>query len=290
MYKINLSEEDKQKALERFTAELNNAKGIENIKFSYNFKREAVKDVEKTTLYIHEHAFVKMAIYLMKNSTEIAWHGCAYRGPKDEGYNLIDVMLYPQIVAGTTVTTDQEKYQNWVMQQPDSIFNNLRMQGHSHVNMGTTPSGVDTTYYENILQTLSKDDFYIFMICNKSLSINCIIYDLKKNIVYETKDINIIIYSNEGENIGKQYTEQFEKLIKEEKKYSTYNSIKNNTPTYGTYYPGYYYSPYSGEKYNKTKEIEEIEEDDRQINLDEYFEEIDKKYEKRKSKSKGGKK
>ena len=110
MYKINLSEEDKQKALERFTVELNNAKGVENIKFSYNFKREAVKDVEKTTLYIHEHAFVKMAIYLMKNSTEIAWHGCAYRGPKDEGYNLVDVMLYPQIVAGTTVTTDQEKY------------------------------------------------------------------------------------------------------------------------------------------------------------------------------------
>lgn len=284
MYKINLSEEDKQKALERFTAELNNAKGVENIKFSYNFKREAVKDVEKTTLYIHEHAFVKMAIYLMKNSTEIAWHGCAYRGPKDEGYNLVDVMLYPQVVAGTTVTTDQEKYQNWVMQQPDLIFNNLRMQGHSHVNMGTTPSGVDTTYYENILQTLSKDDFYIFMICNKSLSINCIIYDLKKNIVYETKDINIIIYSSEGENIGKQYTEQFEKLIKEEKKYNL-----GNTRTYGTYYPGYYYNPYSGERYNKTEEIKKEEDnDDRQINLDEYFEEIDKKYAKKKSK--GGKK
>ena len=123
------------------------------------------------------------------------------------------------------------------------------------------------------------------MICNKSLSINCIIYDLKKNIVYETKDINIIIYSSEGENIGKQYTEQFEKLIKEEKKYSTYNSIKDNTRTYGAYYPGYYYNPYSGERYNKTEEIKKEEDnDDRQINLDEYFEEIDKKYAKKKSK------
>ena len=110
---------------------------------------------------------------------------------------------------------------------------------------------------------------------------------IKKNIVYETKDINIIIYSSEGENIGKKYTEQFEKLIKEEKKYSAYNSIKNNTPTYGAHYPGYYYNPYSGEKYNKTEEIKE-EDNDRQINLDEYFEEIDKKYAKKKSK--GGKK
>ena len=42
--------------------------------------------------------------------------------------------------------------------------------GHSHVNMGTSPSSVDLNHQEEILRMLGDNDFYIFMIWNKSFA------------------------------------------------------------------------------------------------------------------------
>ena len=75
----------------------------------------------------------------------------------------------------------------WLMSQPDEVFNKLRFHGHSHVNMGVSPSGVDTKYQDDILKNLN--DFYIFGIFNKREDNYLIIYDITNNIVYEDKDI-----------------------------------------------------------------------------------------------------
>lgn len=95
---------------------------------------------------------------------------------------------------------DTEKYALWIQENiEDERFNHIYMQGHSHVNMGTSPSSVDLNHQEEILGMLGDDDFYIFMIWNKSLASTNKIYDLKKNVMFEDKDITVkIVGQSEG--------------------------------------------------------------------------------------------
>lgn len=145
----------------------------------------------KATLYFTEKAWIKMTTLLREFSTEVAWHGVATRGDDEsrDEYFIHDIIVYPQEVTGGTVNTDQEKYQEWLYSLSDEEFDNLRMQGHSHVNMSTSPSSVDLQHQEKLLDQLEGDMFYIFMIWNKSLSKDIRIYDMKKNVLFETADV-----------------------------------------------------------------------------------------------------
>ena len=71
------------------------------------------------------------------------------------------------------------------------------MQGHSHVNMGVSPSGVDNSHRAEILKQLEADMFYIFMIWNKSLNIHTLVYDLQRNVLFEDDDIEVKILDDE---------------------------------------------------------------------------------------------
>lgn len=153
------------------------------------------------TVYFTQIAWAKMQALIKGYDKEVAWHGLAYRGD-DSGadeYFITDILVYPQEVTGATVTTDQEKYQTWLMSHEDDVFESIRMQGHSHVNMSTYPSAVDTTLYERILDQLEDDMFYIFMIYNKRGDKTVKIYDLGKNLLFETADVTVKILESEDE-------------------------------------------------------------------------------------------
>ncbi len=174
------------------------------ISFSKSFsgiKREA-------TVYFTELAWLKMQTLIKEFDKEVAWHGIAKRGDdasKDE-YYITDILVYPQEVTGATVTTDQAKYQTWLMTHEDDVFNNIRMQGHSHVNMGTSPSSVDTALYDRILEQLDDTMFYIFMIWNKKGDKTIKIYDMAKNILFETSDCKVEIL-DDGTGLEKFITD-----------------------------------------------------------------------------------
>ena len=121
--------------------------------------------------------------------TEIGWHGTVERTAK--GFHIKDIFVYPQTVTGATTTTDEAEYTKWLQELDDDTFNTLRMQGHSHVNFTASPSGVDEQMYADILQTLTENDFYIFMIHNKRGDIYIRIYDYPNNILYENADVTI---------------------------------------------------------------------------------------------------
>ena len=154
------------------------------------------QNLPKARILFKEGAYLKTMLYVRDTSTEIAWHGTVTRAENDT-YIVHDVFLYPQTISSATVNTDQEAYNNWITELPDETFNNMRLQGHSHVNFGVTPSGVDRTYYSDILKVLNKNDFYIFMIINKTGSMYFEIYDLEKNIIYENKDISVELTNND---------------------------------------------------------------------------------------------
>ena len=147
----------------------------------------------KARVHFTEAAWLKMRALIDEFSSEVAWHGTAYRDADEtkDDYYITDIFVYPQEVSGATVNTDQAGYETWLYSLNDEQFNNLRMQGHSHVNMGVTPSSVDENHQERILNQLEGDMFYIFMIWNKSLANNIRIYDLKKNILFESKDVEV---------------------------------------------------------------------------------------------------
>lgn len=138
-------------------------------------------------------AYAKMLTLIREFDKEVAWHGLARRGddPEKNEYIVYDIKVYPQVVTGATVNTDQAEYEKWLMDFEDEDFNNIRMQGHSHVSMSTSPSGVDLTHQQRIIEQLTGDMFYIFMIWNKRLENTTKIYDMRKNIFFEPKDISV---------------------------------------------------------------------------------------------------
>lgn len=191
---INIDDITKTDLITKFTNYINTARFTKaTIDFTARLDQNLPKDIKKPTVYINDTAYLKMMLYVRDTDTEIAWHGTVIRNLEENYYYIEDVFLYPQKVTGTTVQTDQDKYNAWMENLEDNIYNNLRFQGHSHVNMGTTPSGTDLTYYNDILQVLPKTDFYIFAIMNKSGSLNMFVYDLAQNIIFDKEDLNIKI-------------------------------------------------------------------------------------------------
>lgn len=170
---------------------------LANGKFSYEKTFSA--NGAKATLYFTDEAWTKMVMLLQEFSTEVAWHGVASRYGEDEEKNeylISDILVYPQEVTGSTVEMDTEKYALWLQENDeDERFYNLHMQGHSHVTMAPTPSSVDLQHQEEILNQLGDEDFYIFMIYNKSYKHNIKIYDMKKNVLFEDADVSVKILS-----------------------------------------------------------------------------------------------
>ena len=194
---------------------------------------------EKATLYFDPLAWRKMQTLIKEFDKEVAWHGVAYRGEDEtkNEYFITDILVYPQNVTGATVNTDQEKYEMWLMQHEDEVFNNIRMQGHSHVNMATSPSGVDETHQAKILEQLEDDMFYIFLIWNKSNSKFIKIYDLKKNILFETIDVTVEIL-DDGSGID-EFLAEAKKLVEDKPTTPYYSGGYNGGYNNGGYYGGY---------------------------------------------------
>lgn len=188
----------------------------------------------RATVYFTPGAWMKMYMLVLNFDKEVAWHGVAKRGddPEKDEYFISDILVYPQKVTAATVETDQEEYENWLYEQPDEVFNNLRMQGHSHVNMGVSPSGVDTTHQGKIMEQLDEDMFYIFMIWNKRFEKWVKIYDFAKNTMFETSDVDVKIVDEGWDLDG---------FLKNAK-----GLVKSSYPSYSGGYTGGNYGAYGG--------------------------------------------
>jgi hypothetical protein len=185
---IKITKEAALQAAKEFYETISSSKFPDG-KISYT-RTMGVNDA-KTTVYFTAFAWTKMVALIHEFNDEVAWHGLAKRSEEGGGFVVYDILVYPQEVTGATVNTDQEKYQTWLMQHEDDVFNNIRMQGHSHVNMGTFPSSVDITHQEKILEQLDDSMFYIFMIWNKKMESSVKVYDLANNTLYEGNDVDV---------------------------------------------------------------------------------------------------
>lgn len=211
-----------------------------------NFTKTLGTVDRKATVLFTEMAWQKMQTLIREFDKEVAWHGVAERCEEKDTYLISDILVYPQEVTGSTVTTDQNEYEMWLMKQEDDVFNNIRMQGHSHVNMSTSPSSVDLNLYDGILSQLDSDMFYIFMIYNKRGEKTVKLYDLRENILFETADVTVAV-KEVGDLTG--FLEEAKELVVTK----TYN-YGTGVRDYGNSYPGYpSYGGYSAQKKEEPK-------------------------------------
>ncbi len=271
---IKISKELLEGIRKEFEEALGKAK-LSNGKFT--FTRDIGKiEGKRATLYYKENAWLKQQALVDNFDKEVAWHGIAKRDEEEENaYIIEDILVYPQTVTGATVNTDQDEYQTWLYSQSDEVFNHIRMQGHSHVNMGVTPSSVDEELYNALLAQLTGDMFYIFLIFNKRGDRTIKIYDMKENIFFENSDVDLMIIED-GPKI-ESFVEQAKTLVKARTYQSTtntaVNSVKSNNTSskaetssskkkgklkksqssyggYNTGYSGGYYGRYGGYDYD----------------------------------------
>lgn len=189
---IQLTEDLLQEMQKEFAEALRKAK-MSDGKITYTKSFVWKEDTDVATLEFTPTSYVKMVSLLQHFDSEVAWHGVVSRDTEDPLHFVIeDILVYPQKVSGATVNTDQEEYTNWLYGLEDAVFNALKMQGHSHVDMGVSPSSVDLTHQSEILSQLEGDMFYIFMIWNKRLEHTIKIYDLGSNTLYEDEDIQLV--------------------------------------------------------------------------------------------------
>jgi hypothetical protein len=210
---INLTE-SKEKIKELLLEQLENTTFYDLSKIDLKLDaskilEETLPDVEDPTIYITPTAYIKMRTLVEETDVEIAWHGVVHR--QGRIFVITDILVYPQKITSVTVESDDDLYPNWCMELPDDVLNNMRFQGHSHVNMGVTPSSVDEDYYTRLLTQVH--DYYIIMVTNKHEAMTLRLYDVENNILYSDLDLNIYLPDVHKDNIA-WYEEQKEMLQK----------------------------------------------------------------------------
>lgn len=200
--------------------------------FTLRFKMDEIKDDRKAEVLFTPIAWIKMYALVMKYTSEVEWHGLVER-TSDTSWLVKDILIFPHKVTGSTVISDQQEYETWLNGLDDDTFNALRFHGHSHVNMGVTPSSVDMGYRKNVLNNFGTpvegtDFFYIFLITNKRGELSGQIYDLKNNVLYTNdsthNEITIDVCYDDGNAYLSEFLAEARNVVKE----ATYQAPKGS--------------------------------------------------------------
>ena len=163
------------------------------------------KTIKKPTVYVPTDVMAKMEALVRESPVEISWHGLVKRNKEENAYLLYDILLFPQINSAAATQTDQDEYAKWFMDilndEDESKFDDMRMHGHSHVNMNVYSSAIDDGYQTELLTNIQDGDYYIFMVLNKKRDICCLIYDYDQQILFETGDVTIKLVTKDKQSI-----------------------------------------------------------------------------------------
>lgn len=118
---------------------------------------------------ISDLALQKMFVYTSEVTDEVGWLGTV-EDLGNNSYLISDTFLIDQEVHGTTTEISPEGLASLgeqLLAMPDGfeIWNKMQMWGHSHVNMGISPSGQDDKQMKEFEG--NGYPFFIRLICNK---------------------------------------------------------------------------------------------------------------------------
>ena len=154
---------------------------------------------------ISTYAMDKIRYVVEKNDMEIGWLGFVDTIPDEKNpnhYKITDIVIVDQHRHGTTCELDEEGYDKLVHEivekfkdDPDEeadikLINKLLFWGHSHVNMGTSPSGQDETQAKKF----AKKGKIIRGIFNKKGEINLSFFDFEKNLAWDDLTLHSFVF------------------------------------------------------------------------------------------------
>ena len=241
-----------------------------------DIKRSLKPDKRVASLYFTPLAWIKMTALVSRFETEVQWHGMVRRVSND-GFEVYDILVPPHEVSGATVTSEYKPYIEWLNSLDDDTFNAVRFHGHSHVDMGVTPSAVDNKYRLDLITQLPQpsngdDVYYIFLIINKKQVWSAEIYDLTNNACYGTNEIYMECTLPEPDDLD-LFVEAAKKIAVERPKYS-YSSFMGKQYSSGS--PGVS-SATPGGKYTSSKSASskgKVKAKDKREEIAEYYKAI----------------
>lgn len=198
-----------------------------------NVKIEQINELKVSNkdprVIISKKAGRKMDYIIDTVPTEVGWLGTVNKTIEDGGevYTITDVFVPEQLVAAATCEIKSPGRSQLAMdllkkygdEEGEKIINSLQFWGHSHVNMGVSPSGQD----DSMILEFKTRDFFIRGIFNKKGDIKMDIYDFKNNIKY--LDVNPEFESD----ITDEEKSELDIAIKEKLKPITYQTTYNPT-------------------------------------------------------------
>ena len=223
---IKLDDAAQEKLIEETREKISQGKML-----SGEFKLEVkVPEFERDAVILFtQEAFIKLMSLVMSFDKEVGWYCTTDRVGEldDDVYIIKDVLVFPQEVTGTTVDSDDEARVLWFDSLPVDVLKEIRCDCHSHVNMGVSPSQTDINDMQSVLKNLTDDAFRIFMIWNKKLECTAKIYDMAKNVFFDTGDIDIDII---GMNVN-DFLLDAKDLVKTKISTTKYTPSKAKTPS-----------------------------------------------------------
>lgn len=229
---------------------------------------DIAKDDRTAALVFTPWAWSKMLSLVTAYSTEVEWHGLVRRNAEDV-FEVYDILIFPHEVTGATVTSDEAKYAEWLNTLDDYTFNSMRFHGHSHVEMGVTPSSVDKEYRAKKVRELpspktGEDAFYAFLIINKRLDVEAQIFDLTNNAMYSTTDGSLAAgcLSDDGDSLDDFVDEAKSVVTTRPVTPATYGSGSYNYGSCGSYQYGNTTTKTKGKKEKVAKTAYDLFDDD----------------------------
>lgn len=201
MKKLRPTNEEKVKFIEDLTERLNwyNKGTLEDFSID-DLKKEHSKipeNVTKPSIAVTAEAYLKMLELVNQSSVECSWHGLVKRF--GDAYLVYDVLVFPQINSPTSTTTDEKEFAEWqtkLILDIEFPIEELRLHGHSHVNMNVFSSGIDDKYQKDLLMKVEDGDYYIFFIMNKKMELCIFLYDFVQQVMFDKNDIDFKIMSS----------------------------------------------------------------------------------------------
>jgi hypothetical protein len=203
-------------------------------------------------VFISAEAINKMQIYVEECPDEVGWLGTARRHGGD--ILIEDVFLFDQEVHATTTEITPEGLcefgEQLIQKDPDKgadVWNNIKMWGHSHVNMGITPSTQDDSQMKAFAE--GGQDWFLRIIANKKGELKVDVYNYEHGVIYLDLQWEELYSAEENElhqqirelnkkinEIKKSAKNAFDEPIKEEMKVKVRKKVY--TYSYGNGYKG----------------------------------------------------
>jgi hypothetical protein len=192
-------------------------------------------------IWVMPLALEKMGYYVKNCAKEIGWLGTVER--IENIFVIHDVFLFHQEVNAATCEISPASMADFITEQiianPEigmEIANSLKLWGHSHVNMGVSPSGQDE---QQARKFKDGNEYFIRVIANKSGEMEFALFDFLRGITFS--DVKWAVYNS--------YSVELEEAIKteiaEKVKEKTYTTVKSTSYVNGRQWHGNsYYDDY----------------------------------------------